>query len=291
MCTEYPTTANDAFQTSGTCVFRKAYVQNARATCCDPVAYGNFAGRETRGPGALEDVRFHPLSDFSRQTASCCCKIWYMPVVDNYRDRYVVAVDTGAGTSDAADFSYIKVFDRLPMITGGVPEVVCTWHGRVDPDYIPWIAVTISEAYNHALLVIESNKLESSDNTEYLLEEIAEIYDNLYSRTSPEQIRKGAPKKWGFHTNTSTKPLIITDLNAALRDGMYIEHDIDTCDELDQYEYKDLEKKVMGAVDGCHDDRVMATAIGNRVCHKWPLPVPMQSSRYRRPRIVSEASI
>lgn len=294
MCSEYPTTAEEAFQTSGARVFRLEYVSNARSTCTDPLYHCHIVGKEDKGIGAMEDIKIVKIPPQSKEVADNCCKMWMEPAHDaTIRDRYVVAVDTSAGTSDAADYTYVKVFDRLPMLDGGVPEVVCTWHGRLEPDIIPWLSVTIAKAYDHAVLVIESNRLESSDNTHYILDEIAEVYDNLYCRTSPEQVRQGMPRKYGYHTNSSTKPAIITHLNAALRDMLYIEHDMDTCHELDEYEYKDTQSKVCGAKDGCHDDRVMATAIGLYVCYHYDPPYRVDTTSHqqlsRRRELVSEA--
>ena len=48
----------------------------------------------------------------------------------------------------------------------------------------------------------------------------------------------------------------------------------------------------MGAVDGCHDDLVMATAILIYVCYRWPLPVKIESyTGQGKTKVVSEASI
>ena len=48
----------------------------------------------------------------------------------------------------------------------------------------------------------------------------------------------------------------------------------------------------MGAVEGNHDDRVMATAILVWVCYNHPLPSPVTSTpHHNKRRIISEASI
>ena len=78
----------------------------------------------------------------------------------------------------------------------------------------------------------------------------------------------------------------------ALRDGLYIERCLHTTYELDLYEFKENGKE-MGAVEGNHDDRTMATAILIWVCYNYPLPTVIKTSNnYRKKtRIVSEASI
>ena len=92
------------------------------------------------------------------------------------------------------------------MIEGGVPEVVAEWHGHIDHDKGAWKAVQLCRLYggerDTALLVIESNTLDTEgtegNNFEFILDEIANHYDNLYCRTPADQIRQGAPARLGF---------------------------------------------------------------------------------------------
>jgi hypothetical protein len=86
--------------------------------------------------------------------------------------------------------------------------------------------------------------------------------------------------------------MIINHLVKAFRDGLYIEHCKDTCDEFDLYEIKENGKE-MGAVEGNHDDRVMATAILIWVCYNHPLPTIKEkyNPSKKKTRIVSEASL
>lgn len=296
MCSEYPSTASEAFQSTGRRVFPIKYVENLRRMCVDPCCYGEFVGEAEKGENAIKNIRFSQLDPTPNKENILC--VWALPDQSvKYRDRYVVTVDVG-GVSDAADFSDISVADRLPMLEdGGVPEVVAEWHGHLEHDLLIWKAVQIAIAYGNALLVIESNTLETEgtegDNFEYVLDEIVEHYDNLYSRTTPEQIKQGMPKKYGFHTNTKTKPLVINSLRAYARDLEYIERCIETTFEMDTFELKE-DGKQTGAVEGCHDDRVMARAILIYVCWQWVLPsiIKQRSEKERnKTKIVSEASI
>ena len=49
----------------------------------------------------------------------------------------------------------------------------------------------------------------------------------------------------------------------------------------------------MGAIEGNHDDRVMATAILVWICYNYPLPTAINTDNpnKRKRRIVSEASM
>ena len=277
---EFPSTATEAFQSTGRRVFLQEYVENARRTCTAAWWRGDIDGHRF-------DTQYY-------QNPSGNLHIWYMPDTDtHYRDRYIVSVDVG-GVSNKADYSEIKVFDRLPMLEGGIPEVCAEWHGHIEHDKLAWKSAQIAKSYDNALLIIESNTMETEgtegDNFEYILNEIAGHYDNLYSRTSDKDIKQGRPRRWGFHTNPSTKPMVINFLVKSLRDELYIEHSAPTCDELDLYEIKENGRE-MGAVEGNHDDRVMATAIGVWACYNYPLPHKVDNVKTKKPRIISEASL
>ena len=289
---EFPSTPSEAFQSTGRRVFRVSYVNDARKNCVPPTFIGDIVENEAK--------RKEGATCFVPATGEGCnggnLWIWTMPDNDKtLRDRYVVTVDVG-GTGVKADYSCIVVADREAMIDGGVPEIVACWHGHIEHDKLAWKAVEIARTYSNALLVIESNTLETEgtegDNFEYILNEIAGKYSNLYCRTSQTEIRQGRPRRWGFHTNSSTKPMVINFLNKALRDGLYIERCLQTTYELDLYELKDNGKE-MGAVEGNHDDRVMATAILVWVCYNHPLPQRQiaATTPKKRTRIISEASI
>lgn len=284
---EFPSTATEAFQSSGHRVFRISYVDNIRQGCQPPAFKGDIVTREK--------TEFIPAAP-GEQCDENSLWVWLMPdSTQNFRDRYIVTVDVG-GVSDKADYSCIVVADRIAMLDGGVPEIAACWHGHIEHDKLAWKAVDIARAYNNALLVIEANTLETEgtegDNFEYILNEISGHYNNLYCRTSQQEVRQGRPRRWGFHTNSSTKPMVINFLVKALRDNLYIERCLQTTFELDLYELKENGKE-MGAVEGNHDDRVMATAILVWACYNHPLPARIHNEHYRssKTRIVSEASI
>ena len=291
---EFPSTPEEAFQSTGRRVFKISYVNEARKGCVPPTFVGDIAERGEKGKNGESTVFVPALPGGNKEEGML--QVWLMPEKEeDMRDRYIVAVDVG-GTGSKADYSCIVVADRAAMPDGGVPEIAACWHGHIEHDRLAWKAMEIARAYNNALLVIESNTLETEgtegNNFEYILNEIAGRYSNLYCRTSIQEIRQGRPRRWGFHTNSSTKPMVINFLNKALRDGLYIERCLQTTHELDLYEFKENGKE-MGAVEGNHDDRVMATAILVWVCYNHPLPSRTSSSgsNRKRTRIISEASI
>jgi hypothetical protein len=190
-------------------------------------------------------------------------KIWKMPNDPDdgpLTNRYCLFADIG-GRTDKADYSVIRVLDRFWMRDGGLPETVATWRGHLDQDLFAWKCAQLAKFYNMGLLAIEVNSLRPKESEEHhltVLDEISQHYRNLFARTDPEKLRQGVPVRYGFHTNSATKPMIIDTLNGALRDGAYVERDREAVYEMQMYEVKP--DGTMGAVEGQHDDMVMATA-------------------------------
>jgi hypothetical protein len=256
MKSEYPSNDTEAFQSTGRTVFNPQYVAKARATCTKPEKVGELIANAQVGPESLKNISF-------KDAPKGNLWIWTMPDTGELiAYRYALFADIG-GRTEGADYSVIRVIDRYGMMDGGKPEIVATWRGHVDQDIFAWIAAQLGTFYNAGLLAVETNSLRTRKATEgdhfiTILDEIAPHYRNLYARTDPEKIRMKAPIKWGFHTNSGTKSLIINTLNAAIREDSYIERDERACDEMDTLEYK--VDGTIGAVDGSHDDMVITTA-------------------------------
>lgn len=271
MESEFPGDDIEAFQSTGSPVFHRRYTKLLRDMCTDPIAKGQLSADSMMGSkDVLKNIEFVPSPEG---------RLWIWEFPDKsvrVKNRYVVSVDIG-GTTDDADWSIIRVIDRYWMKEGGNPKAVATWRGHIDQDLLAWIACQIAAWYNNALLVVESNSLRKnekdpgSDHFLTVLDKIAEVYDNIYTRTTPDKVREGAPVLYGWHTNRATKPLAVNTLKSKVRDQLYDECDIRLCDEMDSFMLHD--DGSMGAVEGMHDDMVMSTAIGLRVSDEMDLPV------------------
>lgn len=299
MAAEFPSDDVEAFVHSGTMVFDKYLVKQFEPFCREPKFVGEVYADADEGEEALSNLRF-------REDRQGLLSIWAMPEkFDDYEvtNRYLTVVDVG-GRSNKADWSVIVVFDRLSMIDGSEPpSVVAQWYGHCDIDRLAWRAAQIAAFYNDSLLVIESNTLEThdkerqvegGDQSQYILNQISDIYPNLYARKqSEDEIREGAPRKYGFHTNVATKPMIISTLVKVIRERLYIERDKRCLDEYDTYERKP--NVAYGAIVGKHDDLLMTRAIGLHICYRemeMPEFVPITNRTLRKDRSpVSEASI
>ncbi len=288
---EQPTTDVEAFQSSGQRLYPQDDVERLRKNCRDPKWVGEIYAKSDCGAEALEDIEF-------RENQNAPFKIWFKPDNNPERqcnDRYIVVVDVG-GRSDSSDRSVICVFDRWDMVNGGVPIVVAEWCGHLPHYQIAWKAVQIAQWYNEALLVIETNTLDTEhtegDGGMFVLDEIANYYSNLYYRTTIEKIEQGFEPIWGWHTNRATKPKICKHHQKVLAKNMYIE----TCKEAaDEHDYMEVKGNQYEAVEGQHDDRHITRAIGVYICYD-PVYEPiraMKQSEKRRllTKIVGESTI
>lgn len=281
MASEYPSDYIEAFTFSGEIVFDRKQVEELRYTCKSPRCIGEVVGKSLDNDEALSDLHFSP--DAGGKLA-----IWEYPEIYDddtiITDRYLVVVDIG-GRSSVADWSVILVIDRLNMIEEGKQEVVAQWYGHIDMDLLAWKAAQIAKYYCNALLVIESNTLETKDRDRYvdgdqsafILDRIKSSYPNLYARKqSEEDIRNGVPKKYGFHTNSATKPLVISELQRCVRERLYTERDDRALNEYISYERK--KNGSYGAIIGCHDDLLMTRAIGLYISNR-KMDIPQIKNR------------
>lgn len=240
MQAEYPADDSEAFVTTGAGVFDPADIEALRDGCEAPSFRGELCGGK-------------PVAD-----PSGCLKIWREPAE---KMRYVVAADIG-GTRSASDWSVASV---LAFPEGGVPEVAAQWRGHVPHDCLVRILADLARYYNLALLVVESNTLESrdalmEDSAEFIVNRLARCYGNLYRRESFDTVTGERSTRIGFHTNRSTKAMLIINLQGLVRERAYIERDNDACNELATYEH--CPGGAYGARRGFHDDILMSRAIG-----------------------------
>ena len=279
MKAEYPTDDIEAFVNTGKAVFDASLVERLRSNCCEAPFVGELMADGFCGNEALSKIRFC-------EDACGKLKIWEKPhpAVGRYiNDRYVVSVDIG-GRSESSDYSVITVIDRNRLMGDGMLEIVAQWRGHIDHDLLAWKSAMIAKWYNDALLVIESNTLETEctegDHGLFILDQLRDVYNNMYYRETFDKSGMDSSFRIGFHTNRATKRLVIDFLIGMIREGAYIERATEACDELMTFEQK--ENGSCGAKVGCHDDVVMSRAIGLYVAANREMYVIDRSPRVKR---------
>lgn len=251
MAAEFPSTDVEAFLTTSRNVFDPNLLESLRDTCNLPCQRGDMVAD---GAKTVKGARFE------KGFGGNAMQVWKMPEPSNRRYRYLVAVDVGGSRADA-DWSVIAVFDTHNDADKGQdcrPEVVAQWRGHLDKDLMAWKAAQVARFYNNALLVFESNSIESDRMVgDTLLKHIGMNYPHLYHRDNDKS-------KPGFHTNVKSKNEAISNLTAYIRDKAYIERDNQAVNEMTDYEILPNGRSY-GARKGSHDDILMTRAIGIQV--------------------------
>lgn len=284
MCSEFPSTAEEAFQSTGRPAHSPLIIQQMEAFCKPPLYVGEMFADAKEGAACLDNsLRFEetPDGDFW---------LWALPdKTKNISNRYVVSLDIG-GRSDGADWSVITVVDRAPLIYGGMEEVIGTYRFHLDQDLTIWRAVQVAKFFNDALFVPEANSLDEKeqegDHSLTILDTIKDTYSNIFCRTDPQKIKEGYPQRYGFHTNRATKTDLVTQMNRRFREVLHIENDRRALDEARTYEIK--ANGSFGAVEGAHDDIYMSRAIALKASSLMPLPAEVLPEDYlaNRPKEV-----
>lgn len=246
MMAEFPGNDIEAFVGTDRCVFDLNQL-SAFSTCVSaPMRRGDISDNNGR------NLRFVDEN-------AGALWMWKDREASALRYRYMVVVDVG-GRSDKADYSVILVMDTHRDNTGEKPEVVAQWRGHIDHDLLAIKAMHIARYYNNALLVVESNTLETEnsdcDAGEFVLDRLARQYHNIYLREN---------RRPGFQTNKRTKHSAIYSLINAVRELTYIERDQEAINEMSTYERGPNGK--FEAKKGHHDDIVMTRAIAMAVIH------------------------
>lgn len=255
---EYPANDTEAFLDSSDNVFSNSAVERLRARCSGPVDIGEVGTVFTPDPKG-------------------CLKVWHHPA---HGARYVAAVDVG-GRSAKADWSVIAVL----RCDGTVPEVVAQWRGYLDHDLLARKAMALAHYYCDAHLIIESNTLETEGavcaggENLLVLNMIEENYRNLYMRRCFDVYGGGETMRVGFHTNRSTKGLIIGRLIEAIREGLYVEADTEACNEF--LSYRQHPNGAYEAAEGCHDDILMTRALALHAIATLPAASRSASGSFR----------
>lgn len=178
-------------------------------------------------------------------------------------ERYVIGADTceSALTHDEACAQVIK---------RSTWTQVAHLHGHMNPEDFAERLIALGLYYNRALLCPERNGPGLVTVT-YLGNR---HYPNICKQRKAVVSDSGQwteTEEYGFHTNSKTKPLIIDQLQSALRTLLVVIHDKKTLEEMDSYVVQNVNKEghvQMGADQGKRDDCVMALAIAVHYAHQ-----------------------
>jgi hypothetical protein len=251
---EYPETPEEAFMFSENTVFdvetvasrikllREAYEK-------EPPLVGNVVCKHTDDGDPIPNTeRFEP--DPNGQLT-----IYAMPEKGK---PYVISGDTAEG---GKDFSAAHVIDNT---TG---EQVAVWYGHTDTDLYAKMLYSLGYFYNIALIAIETNfDLHPTKELQRLR------YPHQYRRETIDRISKRRLKKYGWNTTTASRGPMIGNLVTVVRENPELINDIATLDEMLTFVRNEDGKPE--ALEGKHDDLVMALAIAHAVRSQQEMALP-----------------
>ena len=271
MKSEFPTTADESFQSKSGKYFSDFMIDSLRRTCSEPLFIGDIKGDAVIGEESMDNLYL----EHNDSLIDGSLKIWIYPDKDKERlikHRFVVVVDIG-GLSYKSDNSVISVFDRKGLLDShGYIERAAIWYGHIDHDILAWKAAQIATYYNDALLVIESNTIDTKDkksgdiayegdHSYTVLNEIGDVYKNMYMRlSSPEKSKTTPTLKYGWHMNRKTKYQAYDAYKNGIRDDLYIEHCHEAVNEASTLLLST--RGQIEAMKGRRDDMQDTTAVG-----------------------------
>ena len=257
---EYPCSPEEAFVSSGNCIFDKEEISE----------YLNVFDIKSRiGLFEYDKVAF-PILSPDGKLLGCDYKIenirftytpaGFISIVDMpYRENkdnltllkpYVIGADT-AGTG--IDYFTAKVIDN---ITG---KCVATLHKQyIDEDLFAEQLYCLGKFYNDALIAVETNY------SRHPIRHLRTLgYENLYLSKNMSTFGDEREKQYGFVTTMVSRPIIIANLVSVMRENLRLETDRGTLMEMTTFIKRNDGKS--GACDGAHDDLVLACAIARYV--------------------------
>lgn len=247
---EYPSCPEEAFISTGKCVFDKEAIINRLRYVPKPIKQGYFVYNEEQAKrNIMTDIKW--VND-----KSGCIKIFKLPNVPEHTE-YCIGGDT-AGDTTGDEFSS-DVIDAKSL------EQVATLTMQTDEDLYAKQMYCLGMYYKWALIGIETNY---STYPQKKLEELG--YPKFYVRETVDRFDKSVTKQFGFNTNKKTKPLAISHLVELVREHTEIFNDEKTLRQMLTFVKKD--GGVQEAEEGYHDDKVMSIAIGHQTVSQVVFP-------------------
>src|SRR3990172_3144995 len=177
---------------------------------------------------------------------------------------YVIGIDAAEGL-EHGDNSVVQVVKR-----GLKPKLIASYAGKMEPQELGKMALGLADECNEAWTVIEMNNHGFTVMAQFR----AADYANLYTEKAFEKWGQKESRKWGWYTNTLTRPILVDEIAVAIRDDNIEIPDIDTLDEMGTFIINAKGKSE--AQSGCRDDRVIALGLclqGHIRCPQHEPPV------------------
>lgn len=254
---EYPCTPDEAFLTSGNCVFDTDKIVTRIDEAPKPLKVGYFEydyddtlpAYGTINPVTNKPYTKNKISNIKWvNDSNGYIKIYNLPNTPELT-KYCIGGDTAG---EGSDYFTGHVLDAKSGL-----QVAVLKH-QMDSDLYSRQMYCLGMYYKQALIGIESNF------DSFPIKELVRLgYPNLYIREREDKYSGIIEKSYGFRTTTVTRPVIISNLIKIVRENTRLINDVDTLKEMLMFVRN--EKGRAEAQEGEHDDLVMGLAIAYRV--------------------------
>lgn len=237
---EYPICPEEAFLTTGDCVFDQEKIMARLQDIPDPLYRGYF----TYDYDDTKERELKIQNPMFVKNKTGYISIYKEPVPNH---SYTLCGDTAGDTQ--GDYFAAHIIDNITC------EQVAVYHNMTDETLFSRQMICLGYYYNTALIAIEANF------STYPNKEIARLgYPNIYVRDREDDYRGGIISSYGFKTTQVTRPLIISSLVDIVRDHVECINDRLTLHECLTFITNEHGRKE--AMQGKHDDLVMSLGIG-----------------------------
>lgn len=237
---EYPISPDEAFLTTGDCVFDQEKIMERLKHVPEPVKTGYFIYKynDTREKGQkLTNIKWY-------DTDKGYIRIFKEPSPSH---TYTIGGDTAGDTQ--GDYFAAHVIDNE---TG---EQVAVYHNQTDETLFARQMYALGLYYNKALVGIEANF------STYPIKELARLgYPRQFVRKREDSYIGDIQEAYGFKTTQITRPLLISSLVDIVREHTELLNDKFTLMECLTFITNEHGRKE--AMQGKHDDLVMSLGIG-----------------------------
>lgn len=242
---EYPTTPDEAFLSTGSSIFDKqklsAYQIYAKEIEKNKL-YQRYTYIRPKYENDFKDVGCFRPSDFGE------LYIYEHPKKD---ERYVIGADVGYGVEKGDESAFHVLNER--------GDQVAVFHCVISPEDFAYPLIATAHYYNKAFINPEAN----APGVALIVRIKDRRYFRMYQRESFSSAKHTISTDFGFHTNARTKPIVISLLREAVKDGTILLRHPETIRQLMVYAY-DKDGK-LSAPSGDHDDLVIALALAIKI--------------------------
>lgn len=254
---EYPISPEEAFLSTGNCVFDTEVINNRLQEINKPIRTGYFTYEydDTKPKyGALNPYNGQPYKEYKisnikwQEDEKGYIKIYEMPNTPEIV-KYAIGGDTAGEGSD---------YFTAHVINAKTLNQCAVFKKQLDPDLYAKQMYCLGMYYNKALIGIENNF------DKFPVRELSRLgYQNQYIRKQEEKITQKTYKEYGFRTDLKTRPAIISYLKQFVREQPESINDRETLSEMLQFITNEAGRPE--AQQGAHDDLVMGLAIALRI--------------------------